>query len=54
VGKDVGVKSKPELCGVEGRGLVALQSGSWDLIVRDRAAAGRVDGKFNFLLFSIF
>jgi coenzyme F420-reducing hydrogenase delta subunit len=54
VGKDVGVKSKPELCGVEGRGLVALQSGSWDLIVRDRAAAGRVDGKFNFYYFQFF
>ncbi|XP_059430282.1 uncharacterized protein LOC132163923 [Corylus avellana] len=44
VGQDVGVNSsRPELCKGEGRGLVALQSGSWDLIVRDRAAAGRVD-----------
>jgi telomeric repeat-binding factor 2 len=47
VGQDVGVNSRPELCKGEGRGLVALQSESWDLIVRDRAAAGRVDGKFN-------
>lgn len=56
VGQDVGVgvKSKPELCEGEGRGLVALQSGSWDLIVRDRAAAGRVDGKFNFYYFQFF
>ncbi|KAE8039415.1 hypothetical protein FH972_011827 [Carpinus fangiana] len=43
VGQDVGVNSRPELCKGKGRGLVALQSESWDMIVRDRAAAGRVD-----------
>ncbi|KAB8909401.1 hypothetical protein FH972_026800 [Carpinus fangiana] len=43
VGQDVGVNSIPELCKGEGRGLVALLSGSWGFIARDRAAAARVD-----------
>ncbi|XP_040991921.1 uncharacterized protein LOC121238899 [Juglans microcarpa x Juglans regia] len=34
---------RPELCDREARRSVALPSGSWDTIVRDRAAAGRVN-----------
>ncbi|KAG7949304.1 hypothetical protein I3843_13G055000 [Carya illinoinensis] len=42
-GQDLRDNGRPELCDRETRRSVALPSGSWDTIVKDRAAAGRVN-----------
>lgn len=44
---------RPELCDSQGRRSEALPRGSWDSVVRDRAAAGKGNGQCNFFPFML-